>query len=213
LLQISHDGIGSSEMALTTNKGRARSKFTQRQTESRSVCIGARGVGTRTWGRVAVPEWALRYLPIRHLITEYSDDDEVEEAVCYFSSSDLVRDDVIPEEIHRTLQALEVPYDVKYCESGEVGIRSGGWRPGMQRPVEFWVDPGGERLFTLREIRGALENLTSPDDQIRALIGLLEDHQRALTPLEKAPDPRLDRSQALRIETQETPGRRCKQGL
>lgn len=122
----------------------------------------------------------------------------------------MVRDDIFPQEILRTLQALEVPYDIKYCESDEVGVRSGGWRPGMERPVEFWVDPGGERLFTLREIRGAFANLTSPDEQIRGVIGLLEDHQRVLAPLEQAPDPRLGRSGALRIETPETFGRRRK---
>jgi hypothetical protein len=167
-------------------------------------------VGTRSWGKVAVPEWALRYRPVRRLIADHSDDDEVQDAVCYFSSSEMVRDDIFPQEILRTLQALEVPYDIKYCESDEAGVRSGGWRPGMERPVEFWVDPGGERLFTLREIRGAFANLTSPDEQIRGVIGLLEDHQRVLAPLEQAPDPRLGRSGALRIETPETFGRRRK---
>jgi hypothetical protein len=167
-------------------------------------------VGTRTWGKVAVPEWALRYEPVRRLITDNSYDDEVQDAVCYFSSTQMVRDDIFPEEIHRTLQAYDVPYDIKYRESELVGVRSGGWRPWMRKSVEFWVDSGGERLFTLREIRRAFENLTSPDEQIRAVIGLLEEHQRALTPLEQADDPRLVRAEALRLASRKTSGRRRK---
>ena len=174
--------------------------------------IGRRAceVGTRAWGQVAVPEWALRYLQVRDLIAKHSDDDWLEDAVCYFLSPELVRDDIFPEEIHRDLQALRVPYDFKYCTSDELGTRAGGWRPGMREPVEFWIDPDGERLFTLLEICGALENLTLSADQIRALDGLLEEHQRALARLEHATDPRLARSDMLRTDSQRTAQRRRK---
>ncbi len=167
-------------------------------------------MGTRTWGRVAVPEWALRYLQVRDLVAKHSDDDWLEDGICFFWSPEMVRNDIFPEEIHRDLQALRVPFDFKYCASDESGARAGGWRPGMQKPVEFWVDPDGERLFTLREIRGALETLTLSADQIRALVGQLEEHERALSRLAHATDPRLERSDMLRTDSQWTARRRRK---
>lgn len=159
-------------------------------------------MGARSWCEVTLPEWALRYAQVRDLIARHSDDDWLEDAVCHFMSSEMVCNDILPEEIHRDLQFLKVPYDFKCHLSGGSGARAGGWRPGMREPLEFWVDPDGERLFTLKEIRGALEDLRLSADQILVLIGMLEEHQRALVPLEQASDPRLARSNMLRTEFQ-----------
>lgn len=157
-------------------------------------------MGSQSWGSVRIPIWAARYAEIQALINEYGQNAEYNrrQGEYRFASGLLAYNDVFPKKIHQTLQRLEIPYNFAYTlESYEAGEQSGGWRPGMTRPLEF-TSREGERTFTVSQIRTVLIAEGSPRKRLGQLRALLEEEARFLTPLADWPDPRAVQAMTLR---------------